>query len=59
MDLKSLTVAAPVSSDCPSNQELLRRQLASRAAGWDRPASSLRLQGPFHSSFFGYKYYSV
>lgn len=36
-----------VSSDCPSSQELLRQQLASRAAGWDRPASSLRLQGSF------------
>lgn len=36
-----------VSSDCPSSQELLRQQLALRAAGWDRPASSLRLQGSF------------
>lgn len=46
-DLQSESVVGIVSSDCPSSQELLRQQLASRAAGWDRPASSLRLQGPF------------
>lgn len=41
------SVRGSVSSNCPSSQGQLRQQLASRAAGWDRPASSLRLPGSF------------
>lgn len=41
---------------CPSGQELVREQLASRAAAWDRAARTAGLPGPF---IYLLKYYSV
>ena len=47
MKLKCVRCCKLRLSQQPGQDRLLRQELASCAAGWDRPASSLRLQGPF------------